>query len=91
MKPDTSSAMRRLIDQVRTEIPFDLPEETICSGDCRGCAKKLLEFLDAELSDWECRLDAGEVPLLGEVQRLGRCCRKVHIALRVSLAPVAVI
>lgn len=91
MKPDTLSAMRSLINEVRTVIPFDLPEEAICSGVCRGCAKKLLEFLDAELSEWECRLDAGEVPRLGDVQQLGRCCRKVHVALRVSLADIAVI
>ena len=80
--------MRHLITEVRAAIPFDLPEEAICSGVCHGCAKKLMEFLDTELSDWEGRLAAGEAPRLGDVQKLARYSRKIHKALRVSLADV---
>ena len=81
MKPDTATAMRRLIGQVRDAIPFGLPEARACTGVCNGCTVKLLDYLDGELADWEARLDAGERPNLGDLDRLGRTSRKVYRAL----------
>ena len=81
MKPDTSTAMRRLIAQVREAIPFDAPDSHVCAGTCDGCSMKLLNFLDAELQDWGRRLDAGERPNLGEVSHLARTSRKVYAVL----------
>ena len=81
MKPDTSTAMHVLIAQVRSAIPFDVPEAQTCGGACDGCSLKLLEYLDCELSAWERRLAAGERPNLGDVSRLAKTSRKVRAAL----------
>ena len=77
-RPDTRIALQNLIDQVRDTLPFDLPAASVCNGICNGCSKKLLDFLDCELLDWQQRLDDGEVPGLGDLDRLGRTCRKVY-------------
>ncbi len=80
--------MRDLIAQVRSAIPFDMPEAQLCADECRSCSVKLLEFLAAELDDWEARLDAGEMPGLAELSRLARTARKVHRALEKNGLPV---
>ncbi|MGL6070751.1 hypothetical protein [Craterilacuibacter sp.] len=81
-KPDTRDAMRALIDEVRHAMPFQLPIAAICQGICNGCSKKLLEFLDVELLDWEARLNAGESPKLGDIDKLARMSRKVYQVLQ---------
>ena len=78
MKPDTSTAMRNLIAEVRAALPFDLPGTQLCSGSCDGCAVKLLDYLDGELADWERRLRAGERPHFGDLERLARTSRRIH-------------
>jgi hypothetical protein len=81
LKPDTATAMRSLIGQARSKIPFDIPDAVLCSGICRGCSRKLLDFLDSELGYWECQLDNGETPSLGDVQRLAKHSMKIYQAL----------
>ncbi|MDI3325038.1 hypothetical protein QKW35_11670 [Pontibacterium granulatum] len=78
MKPDTQTAMRNLIAEVRDVMPFEMPVDQMCSGICNGCAKKLLDFLDIQLEEWEWRLDQGEVPALGDLDKLGKTCRKIY-------------
>ena len=80
-KPGTRQAMEQLIEQVREVVPFDIPQEQLCSGTCRGCPKKLLEYLDMELTDWSDRLDDGAPPLLGDVDRLAKTAKKIVKAL----------
>ncbi len=72
MKPDTRTAMRELIAQVREAVPFDAPEAQLCTGPCDGCSVKLLAFLESELEDWETRLDGGERPGLKDLSRLAK-------------------
>ncbi len=84
MRPDTHEAMRRLIAQIRIVIPFDLPEATLCGGICRGCSKKLLDFLEGELQQWECRLQNREQPRLGDLNKLGRLSQKVYAVLKAN-------
>ncbi len=81
MKPDTPTAMKNLIEQVRESIPFGLSEAEICIGTCRGCPKKLMEYLDQELESWNDRLNAGEIPTLGDVSILAKTSGKIHRAL----------
>ncbi len=81
MKPDTTNAMNLLIRQVRENIPFDMPVADLCTGGCRGCPKKLIEFLDMQLEDWEQRLDDGEKPSLGDLHKLSRVSKKVYKSL----------
>jgi hypothetical protein len=84
MKPNTQDAMRQLIQQIKQAMPFDLPESQICSGICIGCAKKLLEYLTIELDTWEARLDAGEVPTLGDVEKLAKSSKKIYRVMQLN-------
>ncbi|MCK7597743.1 hypothetical protein M0G74_10725 [Microbulbifer sp. CAU 1566] len=81
MKPDTSTAMREIISEVRTTLPFTMPAAELCAGPCQGCAKKLLEYLDQEIEEWESRLEADEKPTLGEVSRFAKTCTRIHRAI----------
>lgn len=78
VKPDTPTAMHNLIQQVRSNIPFGLPEAYLCSDDCNGCSLKLLEFLDMELIEWERRLAAGEKPNFGDLKRMAKMSQKIY-------------
>ena len=81
MKPDTHIAMRQLIIEVKASIPFDMPDAQVCAGGCRGCSKKLLNFLETELDEWESRLGEGESPSFGEIESLSKTCKKIYKAL----------
>jgi hypothetical protein len=78
MKPDTRTAMRQLIAEIRAAIPFGLPQAQRCAEHCEGCSHKLLDYLQGELEAWEQRLAAGEQPNFGDLERLARTGRKVH-------------
>ncbi len=56
-KPNTTAAMRALLDTIRNTIPFGLEDADMCQGICRGCSKKMMEMLDAEVSQWQVDLD----------------------------------
>jgi len=78
MKPDTTTAMHNLIGDIRQALPLDRPEAYMCSDNCNGCTLKLLEFIDMELIDWERRLNAGEIPNFGDINRLAKTGRKIY-------------
>ena len=80
-KPDRTCAMLAIITQVRDEFPFNQPDANICGISCTGCPKKLLELVDSELCDWECKINNGIVPNFGEIYRLGKLCKNVKRAL----------
>lgn len=82
MKPNTQTAMRDLIRQVRTAIPFDVPAARDCPDLCKGCTPKLLDLLDMELGDWERRLAAGETPTFGDIDRLAKMSRRIYKVLQ---------
>jgi hypothetical protein len=73
--------MQQLIQQVREALPLGTPQGYVCADECRGCSLKLLEFIVLELMDWEDRLQQGEVPGLGEVQRMAKMSCKVYAVL----------
>lgn len=70
--------MRQLIQQVRSAMPFALPEANLCSGKCNGCSQKLLDYLDSELQDWEYRLADGESPDFGDIHRIAKTSKKIY-------------
>ena len=78
MKPDTSKAMKDLIKQVRNAVPFDTQQEQLCNGPCTGCPKKLMEYLDTQLEEWEADLKVGEEPTFGDIQKLAKTSRKIY-------------
>ncbi|MCK5001549.1 MAG: hypothetical protein KAS57_00885 [Gammaproteobacteria bacterium] len=82
MKPDTSTAMQNLINEVRATMPFDVGEAQLCADSCNGCSLKLLEFLDMELQDWEQKLQDGVVPSFGDVHKMGKTCKKIYMVLK---------
>ncbi|MES9828493.1 MAG: hypothetical protein ABW201_09540 [Candidatus Thiodiazotropha sp.] len=69
--------MRQLIDRVRNEIPFGLPEEVLCGDACRGCSSKLLIYLEAELDEWEVKLANGATPSFRDLSRLADMSKKI--------------
>lgn len=69
--------MRILIGQIRTELPFDVPESRICQGPCQGCSLKLLDYMETELLDWEMRLGNGERPGFAELSRLAKSAKRI--------------
>jgi hypothetical protein len=84
MKPDTRTAMSRLIEQIRSAMPFDKGEAQLCAGECAGCSLKLLGYLEGELMAWDQRLAAGERPTLADLSRLATTGHKIHRVLVLS-------
>lgn len=82
VKPNTTTAMKNLIDEVRLNMPFGADETQLCSDSCQGCSKKLLEFLETEISDWEQKLQDGIQPNFGDINRMGKTCKKVYVVLK---------
>lgn len=82
MKPDTTTAMLNLIDEVRATLPFDASEAQLCADSCQGCSLKLLEFLETELEEWEWKLQQGVQPSFGDIHRMGKICKKVYMVLK---------
>jgi len=78
MKPNTSKAMKMLIEQIHDALPFEKPEHEICAGKCVGCPKKMLGYIGSELDHYQCQLDNEETPTLGEISDLARIAKKVH-------------
>jgi hypothetical protein len=69
--------MRQLIDQVRNEIPFGLPEEALCGDTCQGCSSKLLIYLETEMDEWEVKLANGDIPNFSDLSRLAAKSKKI--------------
>ncbi|MFQ6371779.1 hypothetical protein [Shewanella sp. YIC-542] len=80
-KPDCHDAMALLIQEIRRQIPFHLPETTLCAGDCRGCSKKMLEMLDSETSYWESMLTQ-QMPTLRDIRNLQVLAQRTHKILK---------
>lgn len=78
MKPNTTIAMQQLIGQIRAAMPFESPEASICAGPCKGCPLKLLQFIETELDGWHYRMEQGEKPNLGDINKLAKSAQKVH-------------
>ena len=74
--------MRQLIDQVREAMPIGVNADELCGDSCEGCSGKLMLYLETELDSWESRLDEGEVPSFGDLDRLARQGRKIHRVLQ---------
>jgi hypothetical protein len=82
MKPDTSTAMRNLIREAKSALPFGSGDAQLCLDSCQGCSKKLLAFLETEFEDWEQKLHEGIQPNFGEIHRMGKICKKVYVVLK---------
>ncbi|MDD5393171.1 MAG: hypothetical protein PHE17_09150 [Thiothrix sp.] len=79
MKPKTTVVMRNIIQQIRENFPFAMSEQELCAETCsHGCSMKLLEYMDMEITEWEQRLDNGEVPNLGDIQKLSKSSTKIY-------------
>jgi hypothetical protein len=81
-KPDTVTAMRQLINQIRTALPFELVGDQMCGDSCEGCSSKLLLYLESEIEAYEQKLADGLIPTLGDLDRLAKKSRKIHRVLQ---------
>ena len=83
MKPKTTVVMSNIIHQVRATFPFEMTEQELCVDACSyGCPKKLLEYIDMEMTDWERRLENGETPNFGDIQKLSKTSEKIYRVLK---------
>lgn len=79
MKPKTTVVVSNIIQQVRATFPFAMTEEELCADSCSyGCPKKLLEYIDMEITEWERRLENGEIPNFGDVRKLSKTSEKIY-------------
>ena len=74
--------MYDIINKIKEAFPFTLGEDEICGDSCSyGCAKNLLEYLYMEVTDWEQRLEDGEIPTLKDIQKMTKTSKKIYKAL----------
>ncbi len=78
-KPDRTSALRMIIEQVKRELPLYEEDTFVCGPDntCIGCPKKLLELVDTEVTYWESAISRGVIPNFDEIRRFGKLCTNV--------------
>jgi len=81
MKPDTTQAMSDLINQIKSALPLDQSEIITCTGQCKVCPEKLIEYISMELDNWEYRLQSGEKPNFKDLNKLAKTGVKIHSAL----------
>ena len=71
--------MGDMIRQIRERFPFDMSEEEMCGDSCSyGCPRNLLEYMHAEISDWEQRMQQGEIPNFGDIQKFSKSGRMIY-------------
>jgi hypothetical protein len=79
MKPKTDIVMADIIQQIKDTFPFDMSEEEMCADTCAyGCPRNLLEYMHAEITEWEQRLENGETPNFRDIQKLSKTGRKIY-------------
>ncbi|MGF1725560.1 hypothetical protein [Photobacterium nomapromontoriensis] len=78
-KPDRSTAMLQIIEQVKHELPLYDADTFVCGPDnsCIGCPKKLMEIVETEVSYWEHAIQRGTTPNFDEINRFGKLCKNV--------------
>lgn len=82
-KPNTTDAMLELLKLIRQRIPFGLKEADMCQGICRGCSKKMMEMLDAEVSQWQADLaNQLATPTLADLVFIENLARRTEKILR---------
>ncbi|MGR5411195.1 hypothetical protein ACPV5T_00485 [Vibrio astriarenae] len=80
LKPDRTTAMLQIIEQVKTTLPLYDEDTFVCGPDnsCIGCPKKLMELVESEMSYWESALQRGITPQFDEIRRFGKLCNNVR-------------
>ena len=81
MKPSTTQAMFDLINQIRSTLPLDQSENIACTGQCKICPEKLVEYISMELENWEYRLKTGDIPNFKDLSKLEKSGQKIYTAL----------
>lgn len=85
MKPKTEVVMADIIQQIREKFPFDISEDELCAETCSyGCPKKLLEYMEANITDWEKRLENHEIPDFRDIQKLSKTGCKIYKILEMN-------
>ena len=71
--------MVNIIQQIRETFPFDISEEKLCAETCCcGCPKKLLEYMQMEITEWERRLENGDIPNFRDIQKLSKTGKNIY-------------
>ena len=79
MKPKTEVVIINIIRQIRETFPFDISEEQLCADTCScGCPKKLLEYMEMEITEWERRIENGDIPNFRDIEKLSKTGKKIY-------------
>lgn len=79
MKPRTDVVMSDIIHKIKDTFPFSLSEEELCGDTCsHGCALKLLDYLYMEITEWEERLENGEIPNFKDIQKITKMSKNIY-------------
>lgn len=79
MKPKTDVVLLDIIQQIRDSFPFEMSEDEMCADTCSyGCPKNLLEYIHAEITEWEHRLENGDIPNFRDIQKLAKTSKKIY-------------
>jgi len=79
MKPRTDVVMSDIIHKIKDTFPFSLSEDELCGDTCTyGCAKKLLEYLYMEITEWEERLENGEIPNFKDIRKITKMSKNIY-------------
>ncbi|MCB1777238.1 MAG: hypothetical protein KDI50_07370 [Candidatus Competibacteraceae bacterium] len=81
MKPKTNIVMVNIIQQIKETFPFSMSEDELCVECVHGCPKKLLEYLHMQITEWEERLENGEIPSFQDIKNLSNSSKKIYKAL----------
>ena len=79
MKPKTEVVIVNIIQQIRDAFPFDVSEEELCADTCScGCPKKLLEYMEMEITEWEKRLENGDTTNFRDIEKLSKTGKNIY-------------
>ncbi len=74
--------MRNIIQKIKEQFPFDITEAELCAETCSfGCPRKLLDYTHMEITDWEERLENGDIPNFQDIKRLSKTSTKIYCVL----------
>ena len=81
-KKDVSDTIADVLLAMRRELVEPIMYKNLCVIDCYGCPKKVFEFLETFILDWEESLKGGYRPNFGDLSKILRIANNVKVVLQ---------